>query len=54
MVGNDATEDGAAEQLGMPVFLLTDCLICPEGADLSRFPRGGFPELNAYLGFSEQ
>lgn len=49
MVGNDATEDGAAEQAGIPVFLLTDCLIAPESADLSHFPQGGFPELNAYL-----
>lgn len=49
MVGNDATEDGAAEQAGISVFLLTDCLIAPESADLSHFPQGGFPELNAYL-----
>ena len=49
MVGNDAGEDGAAAALGIPVFLLTDCLINRQGADLSAFPQGGFPELQSYL-----
>ena len=48
MVGNDVQEDGAAAQLGMPVFILTDCLIDRMG-DLSKFPHGGFPELNEWL-----
>jgi len=49
MVGNDVTEDMVAETLGMRVFLLTDCLINREGADISRYPGGSFPELMAYM-----
>ena len=49
MVGNDVTEDGAAAQLGIPVFLLTDCLINRHGADISHFPQGSFGELMAYI-----
>ena len=50
MVGNDAVEDMAAEKLGMKVFLLTDCLIAKEGVDYSRYPQGGFAELEGFLG----
>lgn len=50
MVGNDATEDLAAAEAGLRVFLLTDCLINREGKDLAAYPHGGFPELLAYLG----
>ena len=49
MVGNDFGEDMIAETLGMKVFLLTDCLINKSGADISRWPHGGFPELKAYI-----
>ena len=49
MVGNDVGEDMVAENLGMQVFLLTDCLINKKSADLSRYPHGGFPELLALL-----
>jgi FMN phosphatase YigB (HAD superfamily) len=49
MVGNDEGEDGAAAKLGLPVFLLTDCLIAREGADTTGMPRGGFPQLTAWL-----
>jgi len=49
MVGNDAVEDCAAEQLGMKVFLLTDCLINKENADLSRYPHGDFDALLAHV-----
>lgn len=48
MVGNDALEDTAAEQLGIEVFLLTDCVI-DRGADVSRWPNGGFDALDAWL-----
>ena len=48
MVGNDVQEDGAAAQLGIPVFILTDCLIDRTG-DVSKFLHGGFPELNEWL-----
>ena len=49
MVGNDVGEDMIAEQLGLSVFLLTDCLINKGNTDISRFPHGGFAELTAYL-----
>ena len=38
-----------AKQLGMQVFLLTDCLINKAGEDISRYPNGGFARLDAYL-----
>lgn len=50
MVGNDATEDLAALETGMDVFVLTDCLINRENKDLSLYPHGSFPELLNYLG----
>lgn len=50
MVGNDVSEDMVAEELGMEVFLLTDCLINKDGADISRYPSGGFEALRAFLG----
>ncbi len=49
MVGNDVGEDMIAEKLGMQVFLLTDCLINKSGADISRYPQGGFPELMDFI-----
>ena len=49
MVGNDVDEDMVAAQLGMPVFLLTDCLLNRSGAEVSAFPCGGFDELIAFL-----
>lgn len=49
MVGNDATEDMIAQELGMKVFLLTDCLINAHDRDLSGYPQGSFPELMAYV-----
>ena len=49
MVGNDADEDMVAAQLGMDVFLLTDCLINKGNHDISQYPNGSFPELLAYI-----
>ena len=49
MVGNDATEDMAAREVGMDVFLLTDCLINAKKRDLNAYPRGDFAALNAYI-----
>ncbi|MBO4831924.1 MAG: HAD family hydrolase [Oscillospiraceae bacterium] len=49
MVGNDADEDMAAEKTGMKVFLLTDCLINKSGADIDKWPHGGFGELIAFI-----
>ena len=49
MVGNDVGEDMPAETLGMRVFLLTDCLINKDGADVSRWPHGSFDVLKRSL-----
>ncbi len=49
MVGNDATEDLAAEAVGIPVFILTDCLINKGNVDLSKHPHGSFDELCEFI-----
>ena len=49
MVGNDVDDDMVAADLGMQVFLLTDCLINKKNADLSAFPHGDFDALARYL-----
>lgn len=49
MVGNDATEDAAAESVGISVFLLTDCLINNENKDISKYERGGYDALDKFL-----
>ena len=49
MVGNDVGDDMVAADLGMKVFLLTDCLINKKNVDISQFPSGGFDELSRYL-----
>lgn len=50
MIGNDVKEDMAAAQLGMQVFLLTDCIINREDKDISGYPHGGFRELSSFIG----
>ncbi len=49
MVGNDVSEDMIAAQLGMQVFLLTDCIINKHDLDISVYPHGGFSELMNYI-----
>lgn len=49
MVGNDVTEDMAAQNLGMAVFLLTDCLINKEDRDISVYPNGDLEALMDYI-----
>ena len=49
MVGNDVTEDMAAEKLGMKVCLLTPCLINKENKNISAYKNGGFEELAEYI-----
>lgn len=49
MVGNDVGEDMVAKQLGMQVFLLTDCIINKADADISEYPHGSFDALRKYL-----
>ncbi len=48
MVGNDVEEDMLAADLGMSVFLLTDCLINKKGAPITGYPHGDFPALLAF------
>ena len=50
MVGNDVNEDMVpTEKLGLQGFLLTNCLINKTEEDISRFPRGDFEALKAFL-----
>lgn len=49
MVGNDVGDDMPARELGMKVFLLTDCLINSKNTDIEQFPHGSFAELSAFL-----
>ena len=49
MVGNDVIEDMTARDLGMRVFLLTDCLINKKNVDIAAYPHGGFDELIQYI-----
>ena len=49
MVGNDVAEDMIVEQIGMKVFLLTDCLINKENKDISEYPQGDFDTLISYI-----
>ena len=50
MVGNDVSDDMVARELGMQVFLLTDCLINKDNVDINEFPHGSFEELRAFIG----
>jgi len=49
MVGNDVNEDMVAANLGMKVFLLTDCMINRSGKDISVYPHGSFEELMEFV-----
>ena len=49
MVGNDVGDDMVAEELGMKVFLLTDCLINKTDKDISNYHNGGFCELLQFI-----
>ena len=49
MVGNDVNEDMIAAELGMKVFLVTDCLLNPDNKDISAFPHGTFDDLQTFL-----
>lgn len=49
MIGNDVDDDMVASELGMKVFLLTDCLINKKGRDTSVYPSGSFDELKVFI-----
>ena len=45
MVGNHVEEDMVAEELGMNVYLVTDCLINKNEVDISRYEQGSLSDL---------
>ncbi len=49
MVGNDVRDDMVARQLGIEVFLLTDCLINRSGEDIDAYPHGDYAALNTFI-----
>jgi len=49
MVGNDVSDDMVVEQLGMHMFLLTDCLINNNKVDISKYRHGNMDDLKAFL-----
>lgn len=49
MVGNDVSDDMAAESVGIKVFLLTHSLINKDNEDINRWPHGGYDDLFSYL-----
>lgn len=49
MVGNDVNEDMVAANLGMRVFLLTDCMINRDDKDIFIYPHGSFEELTEFI-----
>lgn len=49
MVGNDVDEDMSAANLGMSVYLVTDCMINRNNKDISAYDHGTMEELVAYL-----
>ena len=49
MVGNDVREDMVARELGMDVFLVTDCIINPENCDLDDYPHGSWQDFLSYI-----
>ena len=49
MIGNDIGDDMVAGEVGMHLFLLTDCLINRKEKDCSTIKQGGFDELFDYI-----
>lgn len=49
MVGNDVDEDMVAGEIGMKVFLLTDCLINKSEKDITNYKHGSFEDLKDYI-----
>ncbi|WP_332446578.1 HAD family hydrolase [Sphaerochaeta sp.] len=45
MIGNDVTEDMAPAQLGMDVYLVTDCLINEGANSIDSYRKGSFEDL---------
>ncbi len=45
MVGNDTRDDMIAENVGIDVFLVTDCLINEKNYDISQYKNGNYEQL---------
>jgi len=50
MVGNDTAEDLPALELGLDVYLVTDCLIHDGSRDISGIKQGSFAEFLSFAG----
>lgn len=48
MVGNDPVEDMCAAEVGIDVYLVTDCMVNGEGVDTSGWKQGSFADFYAY------
>lgn len=49
MIGNDVRDDMIAQNLGMKVFLLTDCIINKDNEDISVYSNGSFDDILEFL-----
>ncbi|MEG0096612.1 MAG: HAD family hydrolase [Raoultibacter sp.] len=49
MVGNNTREDLACLKVGMPAYLITDCLIDPDGFDLEAVDHGSMQEFFEFV-----
>ncbi len=49
MIGNDVDDDMPASNIGMKVFLLTDCLINRSKKDISIYPHGDWKQLKIFI-----
>lgn len=49
MIGNDVDEDMVARELGMKVFLVTDCVLNKHNKDINEYPHGDFKDALNYI-----
>ena len=49
MVGNNVKEEMIATTIGIEGFLVTDCLINPDGVDISKYRNGSINDLFEYI-----
>ena len=49
MIGNDTLDDMVARDVGMQVFLLTDCLVNRQNKNVEDYPHGDMDALMRYL-----
>lgn len=52
MIGNDVSEDMVVQELGMQVYLVTDCLINRKNFDIGVYPHGSISQLYDYIKFN--